>query len=109
MIVQRDGWFALTNTFAPAYRHIMRTIYRAENIIDANLVRGTLEQAGVIAFVAGEYLTGAAGQLPAFGLVEVMVADSDWEAAEPIVRGIEETLRESRAVAADDDLGFVAV
>ena len=38
----------------------MQIVYRAANIIDANLVKGVLEQAGIPAFVSGEYLTGAA-------------------------------------------------
>lgn len=61
----------------------MRCIYRAENIIDANLVKNALAQAGIPSHVAGEYLTGAAGQLPAFGLVSVLVADVDEAAAAP--------------------------
>lgn len=87
----------------------MRTIYRAENIIDANFVRGALEQAGIAAFVAGEYLTGAAGQLPAFGLVEVMVANADRELAESIVAEINAALRESRAQFEEGDEGSESV
>jgi hypothetical protein len=72
----------------------MRTVYRAENIIDANLVKGALAQSGIDAFVAGEYLTGGAGQLPAFGLVSVMVAEEDEPAAAPIVAAIDAALRQ---------------
>lgn len=71
----------------------MRTVYRAENIIDANLVKGALAQSGINAFVAGEYLTGGAGQLPAFGLVSVMVAEEDEALAAPIVADIDAALR----------------
>ena len=38
--------------------------------------------------VTGEYLTGAAGQLPAAGLVTVMVDDDDFAAAEGVVADI---------------------
>src|SRR5690606_28387677 len=59
----------------------MRVIYQAENLIDAHLVKGLLEQAEVPAFVLGEHLSGGVGELPVMGLVAVAVADSDVEAA----------------------------
>lgn len=57
----------------------MKIIYRAENLIDANLVKLALADAGIRAFVSGEQLTGGVGQLPAMDLVTVMVADPDVE------------------------------
>ncbi len=80
----------------------MRIVYRAENIIDANLVKGALEAEQIVAFVSGEYLTGAIGELPAWNLVAVMVADSDVERAAPIVQAVDADLREFRA----GDAGF---
>ena len=77
----------------------MKIIYRAENIIDANLVKAALADAGIQAFVSGEYLTGGVGQLPALDLVNVMVADTDVEAAAPIAEGIDAELRQRRAQA----------
>jgi len=67
----------------------MKIIYRADTLIDANLVKGALEAEGMFAFVAGEQLTGAVGELPYWNLVNVMVADCDIERALPIVREIE--------------------
>ena len=64
----------------------MRVVYEAENIIDAHLVKGLLEQAGVPAFVRGEYLTGALGDLPVMGLVQVCVPDSQWAAADRVLQ-----------------------
>ena len=81
----------------------MKIIYRAENIIDANLVKGTLALEGIVAFISGEYLTGAIGELPAWNLVAVMVANPDVERAMPIVRAIDADLCELRA----SDGGFV--
>jgi len=75
---------------------LVKIVYRAENIIDANLVKGALEQAGVQSFVAGEYLTGAIGQLPAWDLVLVMVSEADVERAAPIVESVDRALREAR-------------
>jgi hypothetical protein len=74
----------------------VKIVYRAENIIDANLVKAALAEIGVHAFVAGEYLTGAIGQLPAWDLVTVMVADADVERAAPVAESIDAALRECR-------------
>lgn len=71
----------------------MQIIYRAESIIDANLVKAALDSAGILAFINGEYLTGGIGELPVSGLVNVMVADIDVERAQPIAREIDEALR----------------
>ncbi|HEX7769370.1 MAG TPA: DUF2007 domain-containing protein [Dokdonella sp.] len=74
----------------------MRIVYRAENIIDANLVKAALEHEQVLAFVSGEYLTGAIGELPAWNLVAVMVAEHDVERALPVVRAVDDDLRRLR-------------
>ena len=71
----------------------MHIIYRADSIIDANLVKGALEGAGILAFVNGAFLTGAAGELPVSGLVNVMIADIDIERAQTIVKEVDEALR----------------
>ncbi|MFN9731601.1 MAG: DUF2007 domain-containing protein [Pseudomonadota bacterium] len=81
----------------------MRIVYRAENLIDAHLVKGALEGAGIPAHVAGEYLTGAMGELPALGLVSVMVPEHALPAAGPVVAACDAQLREARAAAAGDD------
>lgn len=64
----------------------MRVVYEAENIIDAHLVKGLLEQEGIPAFVQGEYLTGGMGDLPVAGLVRVAVPDSRGPEAEAALR-----------------------
>lgn len=71
----------------------MQIIYRAENIIDANLVKNALASEGITAFISGEYLTGAAGELPAWNLVTVMVADQDIERARMIAGEVDAALR----------------
>ncbi len=75
----------------------MHTAYRAANLIDAHLVKDALEQAEIPAFIAGEYLTGAVGQLPALDYVTVMVPESSAEQAAGVVREIELALAEARA------------
>jgi len=81
----------------------MKIVYRAENIIDANLVRNALAAAGIEAYVGGQYLTGAMGELPVAGLVNVMVASVDWPQARAIAQGIDAALAERRADPADAD------
>jgi hypothetical protein len=85
----------------------MRIIYRAQNLIDAHLVKDALESAEVPAFISGEYLTGGVGQLPAMDYVAVLVPESSVAAAEPIVREIDRALAEAREVLQeqDDDTG----
>lgn len=79
----------------------MKIIYRAENIIDANLVKNALASEDIVAFVSGEYLTGAAGELPVGNLVNVMVADYDIESARRIAGEVDAALR--TPLADDDD------
>jgi hypothetical protein len=83
----------------------MRTVYHAENLIDAHLAKDMLEQAGIPAFIAGEYLTGGIGQLPARDLIAVMVPDSSVEEASRRVRELESVLAEARAARSRDDDG----
>lgn len=74
----------------------MRAVYEAENIIDANLVKGLLEAAGIPAYVRGAYLTGGIGELPVSGLLAVCVPAAalaeagqvlaDWQALRPLAR-----------------------
>lgn len=75
----------------------MKIVYEAANIIDANLVKNALDSENIVAFVGGQYLTGAAGELPVAGLVNVMVATSDWPRARSIVEHIDAALSERRA------------
>jgi hypothetical protein len=78
-------------------------VYEAENIIDANLVKNALDEEGIHAFISGQYLTGAAGELPPLALVKVMVAEIDWTRARAIAERIDEALAERRAAPESDD------
>lgn len=64
----------------------MKNIYDAQNTIEANLIKNILEQEGVSAHIRGEYLQGGMGELPAMGLVSIMVEDEDTKRAENIIR-----------------------
>lgn len=69
----------------------MKVVYRAENIIDANLVKGILENAGIRAFINGSFLQGGIGELPASGLISVAVSDSDVAEADRLVKEFDES------------------
>jgi Putative prokaryotic signal transducing protein len=75
----------------------VKIVYRAENIIDANLVKNALEHDNIPAFVSGQYLTGAMGELPPMSLVNVMVADIDWQRACAVAERVDADLAEFRA------------
>lgn len=63
----------------------MKTVYVAQHSIDAHLVRGLLGSYGIEAIVTGDYLQGGIGELPAFGIVEVRVAETDMAEARRII------------------------
>ena len=71
----------------------MKTAYDAQNLIDAQLVCDLLHSAGIPARVSGAGLLGAAGELQAIGVVQVLVPDDE--------------LERPRAVVADWDAGEV--
>jgi len=66
----------------------MQLVYQAENLFDAHLVKHALENAGIPAFVLGESLLGAGGELPLFGLLRVCVPDSAKAEADDIVAAL---------------------
>lgn len=82
----------------------MQTIYRARNLFDAHLVKDALEAEGMPAFIAGEYLTGAVGQLPAMDYIAVMVPESTVAMAQAIAQRIEQQLCESREALRDEGM-----
>lgn len=71
----------------------MVSVYSAQSVTDAHLIRGLLESEGISAFVYGGDLQGGLGELPVMGLITVRVAEkfaaqacaiiADYERAEP--------------------------
>ncbi len=59
----------------------MKTVLHAHHSVEANLVKGLLESEGIDSLVLGEYLQGAVGELPALGLIRVVVDENDYEKA----------------------------
>ena len=67
----------------------MKSVYRAQNSLDAHLVKGLLQNHGIDATVLGDFLQGAIGELPAFGMVEVRVPPADEAEARAIIKAFE--------------------
>ncbi len=63
----------------------MICIYQAANLSDAHLVRQLLALERIDAYIAGEYLQGALGEIPANTPIEVRVAPEDAARARQIV------------------------
>ena len=63
----------------------MKTLYQASNSLEAHMILHLLEQQGIAGRVDGEYLQGGVGELPAAGLVRVMVEEEDYAAAKAVV------------------------
>ena len=63
----------------------MKTVYEAANSLEAHMVQNLLEQARITAWIDGDLLSGAVGELPAIGLIKVKVNDDDEPLAKQIV------------------------
>ena len=66
----------------------MQLVYQTSNLFDAHLVKHALEDAGIPAFVFGESLLGAGGELPLFGVLRVCVPDAAKPQADDIVAAL---------------------
>jgi len=53
----------------------MQRIYEPRDLLEAEMLRGMLAAEGIEAYLTGRHLIGAVGELPAAGLVGLMVAD----------------------------------
>lgn len=53
----------------------MQRIYEPRDLLEAEMLRGMLAAEGVEAYLTGRHLIGAVGELPAAGLLGLMVAD----------------------------------
>ncbi len=64
----------------------MKLLYEASNTIEAHMILNLLKQAGLSARIDGEYLQGGVGELPAIGLIRVMVDEADYTEARSIIQ-----------------------
>ena len=67
----------------------MNKIFTAKNSIEANIVKGMLEANDIPAYVEGEYLQGAIGELSAIDFMFVSVDDINVEKALNLVNEYE--------------------
>ena len=63
----------------------MKCLYEATDMLEAHVIKGLLQQSRISAFIEGEYLNGAVGELPAGRLVRILVNDDDWRAAQEVI------------------------
>ena len=68
----------------------MKLVYRASNIIEANIVAGMLRAQGIETHVGGFYLQGGIGELAAQDFANVHVADEDVELARKLIAEYEQ-------------------
>ncbi|MNT07592.1 hypothetical protein D3C72_1423050 [compost metagenome] len=64
---------------------MMQRVYEPQDLIEAELLVGMLASEGVAAHLAGGHLLGAIGELPACGLLGLLVEDEDAERASRLI------------------------
>lgn len=63
----------------------MQTLYQAANAVEAHMLQDLLRQEGVATEIEGAYLQGAIGELPASGLVRLVVDDAQYARGREII------------------------
>ncbi|MBC9251884.1 hypothetical protein A9179_16560 [Pseudomonas alcaligenes] len=63
----------------------MQRIYEPQDLLEAELLLGMLASEGVDAHLTGRHLLGAIGELPALGLLGLLVQDDDAEHARRLI------------------------
>ncbi len=63
----------------------MKSVYQAANAIEAHMLSELLRQQGIASQVWGEHLQGGVGELPAAGLIRLMVDEQDYAPARAAV------------------------
>src|SRR5690606_29961710 len=78
----------------------MIPVYIAQSALDAQLVRDLLTGSGIHAHVFGPNVAGAIPEVPASGLIRVVVEDDEAEEAKALIRDWESTPDEAEVEAA---------
>jgi len=69
----------------------MKCAYEAANGVEAHMIANLLEQVGIETRIDGEHLAGGVGELPAAGLVRVMVEEHRYDRARKVIQDWERT------------------
>lgn len=64
----------------------MQEVYLPQHNIEAHLVQGLLQSEGIECEIRGEFLAGAAGELPAGNNISLWVNDDQADAARELLR-----------------------
>ena len=64
----------------------MKCVYNAADMLEAHVIVGMMQQHRISAFIEGEYLTGAIGDLSAQNYVRVMVNNDDYDKGRELVQ-----------------------
>ena len=67
----------------------MISVFRGSDYIQAQLLKGLLEQQGISVFLQGAALQGGLGELPATGHLSIMVDETDQSAAKLLIDAYE--------------------
>ncbi|MCY1556288.1 hypothetical protein D9M68_930260 [compost metagenome] len=63
----------------------MQRIYEPQDLMEGELLLGMLASEGIDAHLTGRHLVGAVGELPACGLLGVLVDDQQAERAQQLI------------------------
>lgn len=82
----------------------MKTLYEAASLVEAHLLKDLLAQEGVPAVIHGEFLQGGMGELPAAGLVRLVVDDHHYGAGRAVIERWEASTISDAPDASPDDV-----
>ena len=63
----------------------MQRIYEPQDLMEGELLLGMLASEGIDAYLTGQHLAGAVGELPACGLLGLMVEDAQARGAQQLI------------------------
>ena len=63
----------------------MKTVFEPSNSLEGYMLQDLLKQRGIDSRLDGAHLQGGVGELPASGLVRLVVAEEDFRAARAVI------------------------
>ncbi len=64
---------------------MMRRVYEPESLLEAELLISMLGSEGIAAHLSGRHLVGGVGELPALGLLALLIEDAQAERARALI------------------------